>query len=211
MQYDYSVASSKAEKTSIILNVVNQVKGGFIKRKSGSKRWYKVEESIARMTVAQAFRNGLSGCYRSSKQFKRTKRLNSLLDKKRDTVNHMAKSLMPAHMFSLQEARSMQRASTPPVPTNFQSSFDLDTFLCYDKLQGSSRVVEDTLGDVLAQTLENISSSCDLTTDPFEPTPLGPVSSQATIVQNNFKDLFSSPTDYQLDGGLEYLYEFNTY
>ena len=204
MQYDYSVASSKSEKTSIILSVVNQVKGGFIKRHSGSKRWYKVEESIARMTVAQAFRNGLSGCYRSSKQFKRSKRLNSLLDKKRDSVTNMAKSLMPAHMFSLQEARSMQLASTPPVPTDFQQSFGLDKFPCYDRLQGSSRTVEDKLGDVLARRFEEISSVCDLTTDPFEPTPLGPVASQATTVQNTFKDFFSSPIDYQLEGGLEY-------
>lgn len=54
--------------------------GGFVKQDSKTKRWYAMEESSARTSTAQAFRDALSGTYRSSKQFKQQRRWNLIGD-----------------------------------------------------------------------------------------------------------------------------------
>jgi hypothetical protein len=54
--------------------------GGFVKQDPTTKRWYAVEGTAARITIAQAFRDALSNlhtspsAYKSSKQFKRHRR-----------------------------------------------------------------------------------------------------------------------------------------
>lgn len=48
---------------------------GFVKFDTASKRWHAVPRTISRMNVAQAFRDYLSPCYRSSKHSKRHRRL----------------------------------------------------------------------------------------------------------------------------------------
>ena len=85
--------------------------------------------------------------------------MNALLDEKRDTVTLMAKSLLPAHMFSLQSANEAQRVAAP-------TGNNLDEVL---------KSKPD-----FARSLETLSSCCQLTPDPFEPTPLGPTASQGS-------------------------------
>lgn len=80
--YDYSRAKTKASKSSIILRVLKAVRegspvGGFVKQDSKTKRWFTLEDAAARISTAQAFRDALSGNYRSSKQYKQQKRWKS--------------------------------------------------------------------------------------------------------------------------------------
>ena len=80
--FDYSRAKTKASKSSIILRVLKAVRegspvGGFVKQDSKTKRWFTLEDAAARISTAQAFRDALSGNYRSSKQYKQQKRWKS--------------------------------------------------------------------------------------------------------------------------------------
>lgn len=80
---EYSKAKSKTSKSAIILRVLMAVKngspadvGGFVKQNARTKRWYALEDASARISTAQAFRDALSGSYRSSKQYKQQRRWN---------------------------------------------------------------------------------------------------------------------------------------
>ncbi|CAB9530116.1 Nitrilase family, member 2 [Seminavis robusta] len=78
----YYNAQTKATKTTIILRIFQDIKrtaqadggAGFIKRESSSKRWFVIEDSAARISIAQAFRDALASEYKSSKQYKQQKR-----------------------------------------------------------------------------------------------------------------------------------------
>jgi hypothetical protein len=79
---EYSSATVKTNKSAVILRVLNNVRsgssvGGFVKQDANTKRWYAIDESSARSTTAQAFRDSLSHTYKSSKQFKQQRRLKS--------------------------------------------------------------------------------------------------------------------------------------
>lgn len=80
---DYSAAPCKAEKGTILTELLNKIHeagpdAGFVRRDPSTGRYVLVEESLARQTAAQAIRNVLSGCYRSSKQFKQKRRIQKL-------------------------------------------------------------------------------------------------------------------------------------
>ena len=113
----------------------------------------------------------------------------------------MTRSLVPAHMLTLQEVARMQNESTP---ANSQLFARLDAFLGFNKLGGAVRTTEDKLGDVLARSLEELSSFCELTHDPFEPIPLESVESQSTAAQSSLRDVFPGPTGYQPSKDCEY-------
>ncbi|CAB9524840.1 Nitrilase family, member 2 [Seminavis robusta] len=74
----YGNATSKAVKSAILARVHNLVKdvrkGSFVKLDPESGRWYNVEESLARTTIAQALRDVNNKIYTSSKQFKQRRR-----------------------------------------------------------------------------------------------------------------------------------------
>ena len=74
----YSNAKSKSLKSSILGRVftfIKEVRGGlFVKQHPQSGRWYTVEDTLARTTIAQSFRDALHTTYRSSKRFKRRRR-----------------------------------------------------------------------------------------------------------------------------------------
>lgn len=72
----YHNASSKALKSLILVRILQHVRdvvGAKFVKKDGD-RWLEVEDSLARTTIAQAFRDSLSSHYRSSKQFKQRRR-----------------------------------------------------------------------------------------------------------------------------------------
>lgn len=74
----YRNAISKTLKSSILGRVfafIREVRGGlFVKHDPHSGRWYTVEDTLARTTIAQSFRDALDTTYRSSKRFKRRRR-----------------------------------------------------------------------------------------------------------------------------------------
>lgn len=78
----YEAAGNKTAKSSIIFQTLRLIKraspetGGFVKQNPKTKRWYAVDDSSARTTTAQAFRDALSSVYRSSKRAKQQRRWN---------------------------------------------------------------------------------------------------------------------------------------
>ena len=79
----YSSATSKAEKSRIIVSVVSKIQkrnpyGGFIKKDSETGRWYQVGEFVARERTSQAFRDALHDSYKSSNSSRKKRRKNKL-------------------------------------------------------------------------------------------------------------------------------------
>ncbi|CAB9502230.1 Nitrilase family, member 2 [Seminavis robusta] len=78
--HEYEEAENKTAKSAIIFQMLQHIKrgspetGGFVKKDAKTKRWYAVEDTAARTTTAQAFRDALSNVYRSSKQYKQKRR-----------------------------------------------------------------------------------------------------------------------------------------
>ncbi|CAB9515625.1 Nitrilase family, member 2 [Seminavis robusta] len=74
----YSNAPTKGTKSEIIMQVLSQVRAdngvGFVKPAAGG-RFVLVEEASCRIAIAQAFRDALSGTYKSSKKHKAIRRL----------------------------------------------------------------------------------------------------------------------------------------
>ncbi|CAB9498620.1 Nitrilase family, member 2 [Seminavis robusta] len=75
---EYSAATTKADKSSIIQRVLTEVRlkspHAFVKQDLTTLRWYCVEESVQRITIAQAFRDVLKDKYKSSRVFKKLRR-----------------------------------------------------------------------------------------------------------------------------------------
>lgn len=78
--FNYSRAPSKTEKSFILAKILHQVRRwskeriGFVKHDSKTGRWHAPRDAVARVTVAQAFRDALSNRYSSSKHNKQRKR-----------------------------------------------------------------------------------------------------------------------------------------
>jgi len=79
---EYSAAQTKALKTSILSQIVKNIrdnseyKAGFVKQDMKSARWTIAEDSAARIATAQVFRDALHENYKSSKVFKQQRRNN---------------------------------------------------------------------------------------------------------------------------------------
>lgn len=75
---EYSAATTKAHKSSIIVRVLTDIRSksqyAFVKQNLTTGRWYRVEETAQRITTAQAFRDALKDNYKSSRAFKKLKR-----------------------------------------------------------------------------------------------------------------------------------------
>ena len=72
----YTQADKKEEKSEVLTGINDAIRAhtqvgfGFVKFETATERWFAVEEIVARSTIAQVFRDTLSGQYRSSRQFK---------------------------------------------------------------------------------------------------------------------------------------------
>ena len=91
----YSNALTKVQKSEIIMHILSLVRAdngvGFVKQDAATGRFTQVEEAASRIAIAQAFRDALSGLYKSSKKHKQTRRLQrkesqELLKKVKDVV-----------------------------------------------------------------------------------------------------------------------------
>jgi hypothetical protein len=83
---EYSVATSKMEKSKILVSAVSEIQkksphGGFIKKDPETGLWFQIGEFLAREKTSQAFRDALHDSYKSSnssrKKRRKTKRTNT--------------------------------------------------------------------------------------------------------------------------------------
>jgi hypothetical protein len=75
----YSQARSKLDKSSVLNDVVEQVRvasprGGFIKQDEATRRWFEVGDFLAREKTSQTFRDALHEHYKSSSVAKKKRR-----------------------------------------------------------------------------------------------------------------------------------------
>lgn len=70
----YSAATNRAAKTVIITRIFKTIMSdtaiGFVKRDTASKRYFKMEYTASKTTIAQYFRDALADNYKSSKKYK---------------------------------------------------------------------------------------------------------------------------------------------
>jgi hypothetical protein len=76
---EYSSTSTKLEKSRIICEMVVHVRtnnphGGFVKMSTEDGRWYQLRDFLSREKTSQAFRDALSGQYRSTTESKKLRR-----------------------------------------------------------------------------------------------------------------------------------------
>ena len=77
---NYAHAPSKTEKSYLLAKVLDDIRAwnpqqlGFVKKNPTNGRWHSPKDSVARVTVAQAFRDALAGQYSSSKHNKQRRR-----------------------------------------------------------------------------------------------------------------------------------------
>lgn len=76
---EYSTAESKSDKTKIVKNIVSITRtacarGAFIKYSSTNKRWYEVDDNVAREKVGYTMREVLGPIYKSSSESKVARR-----------------------------------------------------------------------------------------------------------------------------------------
>ena len=70
----YSAAANRAAKTVIITRIFKSIMAdstiGFVKRDTSTKRYFKMENTASKTTIAQYFRDALADDYKSSKKYK---------------------------------------------------------------------------------------------------------------------------------------------
>jgi hypothetical protein len=120
---EYSAATTKAHKSSIIVRVLTQVRQrslhSFVKQNLTTLRWYRVEETAQRITTAQAFRDALKDNYKSSRAFKKLKR-----EEEKKTVDEKPKG-DPAkkdRTKKTQDANEMDGSNPDSPPTSPMTS-----------------------------------------------------------------------------------------
>ena len=124
---DYSNAPTKSLKSDILSSVVSSIRSrsahqaGFVRYDAGLGRWVVVDDSQARTTVAQQFRDALQGDYKSSKAFKqKRRRVNLKLSRKQKSNDHK-KLPPPAH----ETRNSPSRPDIIYIPTSQLKSREL--------------------------------------------------------------------------------------
>lgn len=188
----YQNAATKGLKSSILWNILTQVRTnsqhgyGFVKKEGGF--WCAVDDSCARINIAQAFRDRLSYTYKSSKQHKSVKRKYDLglLPAPQDQQILEHDSLLNegilANMvkFDLQQERPSKRVC---LPTPATSSTTTTTTGSLDQirsiLQCATQITFDDEEPVKPQVQEDVFSSLfqkfgsvDTSENPFEPKPI---------------------------------------
>ena len=149
----YQNAETKVKKSDIIMEVLNQIRAdngvGFVKIDAGTGRFVQVEEASCRIAIAQAFRDALSGTYKSSKKHKQMRRLER---KRACATNFLATRFMeeqkqlqlqhePVSRSIFDETDSMPclNSSVPKSPIRSASS-GMSMFQLRDILQQASQV-----------------------------------------------------------------------
>lgn len=167
---DYSACQTKQQKTEIILGILKQLKSNgirVVKQDLNDKwrRWINLSHSMARVHVAQAFRDALANDYKSSRKSKQVKR-------KLDKI----------------EKSPQKTGNDTPIRKTDMSLCDAASFAFSTSFEGTkklSRSIEPSDLSTLRQTLtevlewlddddEHFLESIPLfpTTDPYTPIPL---------------------------------------
>jgi hypothetical protein len=112
----YSNAPTKSMKSEIIMQVLSEVRSsngvGFVKLVNYPVgRFIQVEEASCRIAIAQAFRDALSGSYKSSKKYKQIRRIERMQGEEITAINAWCFESVSRSMF-LEEA---------PMPNLFRS------------------------------------------------------------------------------------------
>lgn len=178
MLADYSKAHTKAGKSEIISDVVENVNknGAFVKRHPSTGKWVYAEDRLCREKCSQTFRDALHETYRSSSVAKKNKR-------RREQQETMycpsaSQGVAPssdALMKGNKRMRIMEPARVAPtsIPSNL---FDFDlpiTSLSAKAMRRNS--LASTGGDNFVSLLTDMLNFPSLQEDdsnPFEPTPL---------------------------------------
>jgi hypothetical protein len=121
----YAQANSKVEKSLVVSEIVDAVRGmspqgGFIKKFGNT--WYEVGDSVAREKIGQCLRDALHESYRSSTKAKKNRRKElRALGKERELAQHQ-----PTPMLQRVESDFFGENPFPafPTPLQYQSSME---------------------------------------------------------------------------------------
>ena len=171
MLHEYATAPGKTEKSYIVSRALHTIRTwnpggiGFVKQNSKTGNWHSPMDSVARITVAQAFRDSLSSFYKSSRdnKMRRRQQKKEFLEMRcdRDTV---LSSFMKSEIKKAKLARFSARDHTRLV-----------------KVVGSMSSREQPEVDEALYSASEISASLfsalsrfpfQETSDPFEPIPI---------------------------------------
>lgn len=198
---NYQNAETKVKKSDIIMQVLTQLRAdngvGFVKIDAGSGRFIQVEEASCRIAIAQAFRDALSGTYKSSKKHKQQRRL----ERKRVSATNLLAARYLEEQKQLQQepvSRSIfDETASAPMPTLPKNSAravnaGLSMFQLRDILQQASSV---------ANTNGFEDSDASLAVAAFQNTVGGPFSRRPSGFGNNLNAGARRPSGFQNFGG----------
>jgi hypothetical protein len=178
----YKAAKSKAQKSDIILEVLNEVRGNnlicFVKHDPSDNSYTAVEDATARVTIAQAFRNELSDSYRSSKQFKQKKRLE--MNGASSSSDEESQASSSSSSRGIKRARLETTTAFDPSLTllrvilegaSYIGAHQEEEELTFAELQQEEAKAEDN--DTFTSLFQLFGNSNSFSTDnPFEPAPI---------------------------------------
>lgn len=190
----YQNAATKGLKSSILWNILTQVRAnsqhgyGFVKKEGDS--WCAVDDSCARINIAQAFRDRLSYAYKSSKQHKSVKRKYDLgllpapQEQQVPEQDSLLNESILANMvkFDLHQERPSKRACLPSPATSsttatagsleqIQSILQCATQITFDDEEPVKPQQPQVQEDVLSCLLQKF-GGVDTSDNPFEPKPI---------------------------------------
>ena len=193
---DYAAAKNRAAKTAIISRVFKAVLAdstiGFVKRDTATKKYFKMEYTASKTTIAQYFRDALADEYKSSKQYKQ--KLRDAI--KEDTPSPISQvRQVSTYSESIPKTETvlgdspLARDGSAPLPRlprsggNQVASFeDLATILTsasvliegedFDWSDKTEAQQAETPLSLFSSLFSSLGSDLDCSTNPFEPTPI---------------------------------------
>ena len=203
----YYNAQTKATKSTIILRIFQHVKRGggigFIKREASSRRFFVVEDAAARISIAQAFRDALSSEYKSSKQYKQQKRkeergeatLGQMMSMPSLPLSSqdMSVSLVPPRLVPVVSSDGRDISPRSALQNILERAATVVTALDVDAesmLRNAPEAATDV--NVFAGLEQAIGADMDLSSNPFEPTPIK--ESRSLLLGDGDADLMDSIT-----------------
>lgn len=117
----YSCAKNRAAKSVIIIRVFKAIRAdteiGFVKKDPSTKKFYAVEDTAAKITIAQYFRDALADGYKSSKQYKQ-----KLRDALKRSVSDVGQGGAPMGHFSSHVALKRSASAGDPYHASLPMS-----------------------------------------------------------------------------------------
>jgi hypothetical protein len=192
----YAAAISKALKSSILARVFDLVrnvkKGTFVKVDSESGRWFVVEDSLARTTIAQALRDANNKTYRSSKQSKQQRRRYAKISTDIRQNDEVIDSAVPSMMTVLDCAwTSLYKAQSVAVVSPSVSAEGFGSLGYYAPTSNPRNI---HLRDILDELADIVNIDMGVNDDPFAVSP----AQVAPCAPNQDDDSFVFPSILKL-------------